>query len=48
MFVKHGDGTIVNVFKDGELTDEQKKSAKKAVEQPEETTDTSSQKKSGR
>lgn len=47
MFIKHGDGKIVSVFKDGELTEEQKKSAKKAVKQ-DDTTDTSQEKKSGR
>lgn len=48
MFVKHGDGKIVNVFKDGELTEEEKKSAKKAAKQDNKPTDNSPEKTSGR
>jgi hypothetical protein len=47
MFIKHGDGKIVNVFGDEELTEEQKKSVKKAVKESNTQTDTSQQKKSG-
>lgn len=50
MFIKHGDGKILSVVEDEELTEQQKKSArdlsKKVVKQSEET-DTSEVKKSG-
>lgn len=50
MFIKHGDGKILSVVEDEELTEQQKKAArdlsKKVVKQSEET-DTSEVKKSG-
>jgi hypothetical protein len=50
MFIKHGDGKILNVVDGEELTEEQKKAVKdvsrKLVKQSDESTD-SSQKKSG-
>lgn len=50
MFIKHGDGKILNVVNSEELTEEQKKAvkdvSKKLVKQSDELTD-SSQKKSG-
>jgi hypothetical protein len=48
MFIKHGDGKIVSVIDEKELSDEQKESAKKSLEQVKQSnTDTSQQKKSG-
>lgn len=48
MFIKHGDGKITNVLDEEQLTDEQKKSVKKAVKSTNTQTDTSSiEKKSG-
>lgn len=48
MFIKHGDGKITNVLDEEQLTDDQKKSVKKAVKQTQPQTDTSTQeKKSG-
>lgn len=48
MFIKHGDGKITNVLDEEQLTDDQKKSVKKAVKQTNTQTDNSSQeKKSG-
>lgn len=50
MFIKHGDGKILNVVDGEELSEEQKKAvkdvSKKFVKQSDESTD-SSQKKSG-
>jgi hypothetical protein len=47
MFIKHGDGKIVNVLEEEQLTDDQKKSVKTAVKQSDDQTDTSQEKKSG-
>lgn len=47
MFIKHGDGKITNVLDEEQLTEEQKKSVKKAVKQTNAQTDTSEEKKSG-
>ena len=48
MFIKHGDGKITNVLDEEQLTDEQKKSVKKAVKETKTQTDNSSiEKKSG-
>lgn len=52
MFIKHGDGKIVTVLDEEDLTDEQKKavkdSSRKLVKQSDQGTDTSEVKKSGR
>ena len=52
MFVKHGDGKIVDVLDETDLTEEQKQAVKKMseqlVKQSDESTDTSTRKKSGR
>jgi hypothetical protein len=52
MFVKHGDGKILSVVETEEMTDEQKKSAKKlsqqTIKQADIETDTSEAKRSGR
>lgn len=52
MFIKHGDGKIISVVEDDEITEEQKKSAKdlskKLKTTSTEDTDTSDMKKSGR
>jgi hypothetical protein len=51
MFVKHGDGKIVDVLEEEELTEEQKKSAKnfnKQVVKQSEQTDSLKNKNSGR
>lgn len=48
MFIKHGDGKIVSVMDEEELSEEQKKVAKKSLEQVKQSnTDASQQKKSG-
>jgi hypothetical protein len=47
MFIKHGDGKIVNVLDEEQLTDEQKKSVKTAVKQTDKQADASQEKKSG-
>ena len=50
MFIKHGDGKIVSVFDEEQLTDEQKKAVKdmsKQVLKQSDKTDSSDQKKSG-
>jgi hypothetical protein len=50
MFIKHGDGKIVSVFDEEQLTDEQKKAVKdmsKQVVKQSDKTDSSDQKKSG-
>jgi hypothetical protein len=47
MFIKHGDGKITNVLDEEQLTEEQKKSVKKAVKQTNTQTDASIEKKSG-
>ncbi len=51
-FIKHGDGKIMTVLDEDELTDKQKKSvddaSKKRVKQSDEETDASIEKKSGR
>lgn len=48
MFIKHGDGKITDVLDEEHLTDEQKKSVKKAVKQTQPPTDASDKgKKSG-
>jgi hypothetical protein len=50
-FIKHGDGKIVDVLDETELTDDQKKAvkqmSKELVKQSDESTDSSKQKKSG-
>lgn len=46
MFIKHGDGKIVNVLDEEQLTDEQKKSVKIVVKQTDKA-DASQEKKSG-
>lgn len=52
MFIKHGDGKIMTVLEDGELTEAQKKTAKdlskQMVKQSDQDTDASNEKKSGR
>lgn len=52
MFIKHGDGKIVTVLDEDELTEEQKKAvhdaSKKLVKQSDQKSDTSEVKKSGR
>ncbi len=51
MFIKHGDGKIVSVLDEEELTDEQKKavkSSKQVVKQSEDQSDTTEFKNSGR
>jgi hypothetical protein len=51
-FIKHGDGQIMTVLDEEELTDRQKKSvddaSKKRVKQSDEDTDASIEKRSGR
>lgn len=51
-FIKHGDGKIVTVLDEEELTDDQKKSAKnlskQTIKQSDSDADTSEVKKSGR
>lgn len=48
MFLKTGDGKILGVIDGGDLTDDQKKSAKQASkEKDNESTDSSNTKKSG-
>lgn len=47
MFIKHGDGKIVNVIDEEKLTEEQKKSVKESVKQSDNKTDASQEKKSG-
>lgn len=48
MFIKHSNGKITNVLDEEQLTDDQKKSVKKAVKEISPQTDTSVQeKKSG-
>jgi hypothetical protein len=47
MFIKIGDGKITNVLDEEQLTEEQKKSVKKAVKQTNTQTDASIEKKSG-
>lgn len=48
MFIKHGDGKITDVLDEEQLTDDQKKSVKKAVKQTQPPTDASDKgKKSG-
>ena len=50
MFIKHGDGKIVSVFDEEQLTEEQKKAVKDASKQvvkQSEKADSSEQKKSG-
>jgi hypothetical protein len=47
MFIKHADGKIVDILKEKQLTDEQKKSVEEAVTQSDVQTDTSLEKKSG-
>jgi hypothetical protein len=50
MFIKHGDGKIVSVFDEEQLTEEQKKAVKdmsKQVVKQSEKADSSEQKKSG-
>jgi hypothetical protein len=50
-FIKHGDGKIVDVLDETDLTDDQKKAvkqmSKELVKQSDESTDSSKQKKSG-
>lgn len=50
-FIKHGDGKIVDVLDESDLTAEQKQAVKKMseqlVKQSDETTDSSTTKKSG-
>lgn len=46
-FIKHGDGKIVDVLNEEQLTDEQKKSVKKVVKQSDKQTDASQEKESG-
>jgi hypothetical protein len=50
-FIKHGDGKIIDVLDENDLTEEQKKSVKKMsgqlVKQSDESTDSSQTKKSG-
>lgn len=50
-FIKHGDGKIVDVLDETELTDAQKKAvkqmSKELVKESDESTDSSKQKKSG-
>lgn len=46
MFIKHGNGQIIDVLNEEQLTDEQKKSVKKVVKESDKQTD-SSEKKSG-
>jgi hypothetical protein len=52
MFIKHGDGKIMTVIEEGELTDTQKKASKELskqmVKQSDQDTDASIEKKSGR
>jgi hypothetical protein len=52
MFIKHGDGKIMTVLEEEELTEDQKKAAKdlskQMVKQSDQGTDTSEVKKSGR
>lgn len=52
MFIKHGDGKIMTVIEEEELTDAQKKVSqdlsKQMVKQSDQDTDASSKKKSGR
>jgi hypothetical protein len=52
MFIKHGDGKIMTVIEENELTDDQKKTSKdlskQMVKQSDQGTDTSLEKKSGR
>ena len=52
MFIKHGDGKIMTVLEEEELTEDQKKAAqdlsKQRVKQSDSTSDTSEVKKSGR
>jgi len=52
MFIKHGDGKIMTVIEEDELTDAQKKSSKdlskQMVKQSDQNTDASNEKKSGR
>jgi hypothetical protein len=52
MFIKHGDGKIVTVLDEEELTDAQKRAAKdlskQTVKQSDTETDASNTKKSGR
>lgn len=47
MFIKHGDGKIVTVLEQEQLTEEQKKSVKKVAVQSDKQTDASTEKKSG-
>ena len=51
MFIKHGDGKIVDILKEDSLTDEQKQAVKKMskqiVKESDKSTDTSNMKKSG-
>lgn len=51
MFIKHGDGKILNVVDGDDLTEEQKQAVKKVskelIKQSDESTDSSKQKKSG-
>ena len=51
MFIKHGDGKIVSVFDEEQLTDEQKKAvkdmSKQVVKQSEKADSSDQQKKSG-
>jgi len=50
-FIKHGDGKIVTVLDEEDLTEEQKKAIKESrqmVKQSDQGTDTSDSKKSGR
>lgn len=52
MFIKHGDGKIMSVIEEDELTEEQKKAAKDlsnvVVKQSDVNSDASNTKKSGR
>jgi len=51
MFIKHGDGKIVTVLDEEDLTEEQKKAVKESrqlVKQSDQGTDASEVKKSGR
>ncbi len=45
MFIKHGDGKIVSVMDESELSDEEKKVAKKSLEQVKQSNTDSSDKK---
>lgn len=51
MFIKHGDGKVLDVISEDELTEEQIKNAKKlnqTIKQSDEQTDSSDRRQSGR